>query len=134
MEDKNIDLDNLCNTLREIVDRGEFVMIAKTLHETAMEYGTVGHKMEKVSFSTIKEEDFWDFVYTGITMSVCSSPEVWFMKVDGFGEVHDSAVIQINENVSAYVTNRDHKFDKWLGELKEKYGQDGQTFQQLLKK
>lgn len=114
---KNNDKQKLYNTLREIILSKEYTMIVKTKDETALEYGIIGRETKKVKFENVSEEDFWEFVYQGI-IQINPKANIKFHTINGFGNVHSSVNIDINELVSVFILNNDHKYDKWIEQLK----------------
>ena len=127
------DFNLLCNTLREVVCNAkddELIMITKDVEGPSLEYGVMGKRSTIVKFLNVDEDGFWEFDYTGIIDSVNPNPNVNFTMIRGLSEVpHLAATIVINENVQAFVTNINHRYDGWLEQLKEKYEQGGREVQ-----
>lgn len=113
---RNNDRQKLYNTLREIISSKEYTMIVKTRDEIALEYGIIGRETKKIQFENVSEEDFWEFVYQGI-MQINPNANINFHIVNGFGNVHSSVNIDINELVSVIILNNNHKYDKWIDDL-----------------
>lgn len=123
----------LCDTLRDVVANAkedELIMITKDVEGPSLEYGIMGREPTRVKFANVDEDNFWEFVYTGIIDSVNPNPAANFTMIRGLSEVpHMAATIIINENVQAFVTNINHRYDGWLEQLKEKYEQGGREVQ-----
>ena len=111
------EMQKLISVLDTIVESDEYTMLVKSYdQENTLEYGIVGQPMKAVSFDHLQEENFWEFIYEGMKQ-VNPNTIVHAMNVSAFGNLHSSAILQLNEKVQAIITNSDHKYDGFIAEL-----------------
>jgi len=119
MEKYNEEMNKLILLLGLIIDSDEYTMLVESMEdENTLEYGIVGQKMKKVKFNNLNGETFWEFIYKGIC-KIAPYAIVNFMNVNSFGNIHSSVVIDLNDKVSVMITNRDHKYDKFISTLQD---------------
>lgn len=116
MIDKN--KQKLISFLQKSLLSGSEILINKDpIDENTLQY-LVNGEYQTIEFENLGEE-FWPFVYQGIC-EVAPNAIVEFMNVNAFGEEHISVIINLNEQVSIGIINREHIYDDFIFTLKEK--------------
>lgn len=135
MNPQKKEMQTLISTLHTIIESNEYTMLVQSFdQENTLEYGILGQSMKAVSFDHLSEENFWEFIYEGMKQ-VNPDTSVHTMTVNAFGNLHSSAILQLNEKVQAIITNRDHKYDDFIEKVLEKEEtKEEKTKVQVLKK
>lgn len=114
----NEEMDKLVSLLDSIIKSNEYTVLFERFNdENVLEYGMFGN-MKTVKFENLNGESFWEFMYKGIC-KIEPNSIVEFVNINSFGNIHSSVTIDLNDKVVAMITNRDHKYDKFISTLQD---------------
>lgn len=116
-------IENFKQVLGKIIENREVTYIVKSIDKNALEYGILGMKMTPIDMNEVPKKDLWEVVVQTVLLNFNEKPKVDIYAMNFSGDKHIGACIEVTEFVTIMISNREHKYDEWLMNLKEQYNQ-----------
>ena len=114
----NINSQILNKQLIEVMNLKKNTIIVKAINSNALDFYIGNEVTKRICFKDIPNNDFWEFVYEEILK--VTDPVIDILLIDAPGNSYQSVLMELNEYVKVLVVNRNHQYDNWIDNLKDK--------------